>query len=80
METTQRGPLQPPTSLAHLPFPLAQKFRLFFHNPDIAQITYDLGSPSLGGTYGPFGHFIPIIGLVQFVQTYKVYKCPLSIQ
>lgn len=72
METTQRGPLQPSTPLAHLPLPLAPKLRLLFYDPDIAQITSDLR-----GTYGPFGRFIPIIGLVQLVQTYKVYKCPL---
>lgn len=80
VETTQRGPLQPSSPLAHLLLPLAPKFRLLFHNPSITQITSDLGSPSPRGTYGPFGHFIPIIGLVHFVQTYKVYKCPLSRQ
>lgn len=72
METTQRRPLQPSTPLAHLSLPLAPKLHLLLHNPHITQITSELR-----GTYGPFGQFIPIIGLVHFVKTCKVYKCSL---
>lgn len=77
METTQRRPLQPSAPLALLSLPLAQKLRLLLHNPGITQITSVLRPPSFRGTYGPFGHFIPIIGLVQFEKTCKVYKCSL---
>lgn len=72
METTQRRPLQPSTHLAHLSLPLAPKLHPLLHNPHITQITSELR-----GTYGPFGQFFPIIGLVHFVKTCKVYKCSL---